>query len=194
MSKIVEARICVNCKELFTPKPYKILQTFCSRRCFYKSRFVFIKVEDAEHSYKGVNHCKECHKSYARIYYQKNKIRINKKQNEYRKRRIAEDVNTRLRGALRSRIRHALNFQKVIKSQKTQKLLGCTVEELKQHIETLFQEGMTWDNWGRYGWHIDHIIPISKFNLKDPLEQAKACHYTNLQPLWATDNLKKHTS
>jgi len=58
-------------------------------------------------------------------------------------------------------------------------------------LETKFLEGMDWDNYGIYGWHIDHIKPCSLFNLENIEEQKKCFHYTNLQPLWAIDNLKK---
>lgn len=71
------------------------------------------------------------------------------------------------------------------------KILGCTITELKAHLESEFTEGMTWDNYGRNGWHVDHIRPCASFNLIDP-DQVKACfHYTNLQPLWAADNISK---
>ena len=77
------------------------------------------------------------------------------------------------------------------KSQATAKYLGCTIAELMTHLENQFQEGMSWDNHGFYGWHIDHKKPCASFDLTDE-EQAKQCfHYTNLQPLWAEDNLRK---
>ena len=77
------------------------------------------------------------------------------------------------------------------KAGHTEELLGCSIEEVRNHLERLFQPGMTWDNWGKYGWHIDHIIPVSYFDFSDPEQQYWAFHYTNLQPLWAVDNLRK---
>jgi len=71
------------------------------------------------------------------------------------------------------------------------KLLGCSREDLIKHIESQFVEGMSWDNWSVNGWHIDHIRPVSSFDLSDPLQVEKCFHYTNLQPLWAKDNLSK---
>lgn len=67
--------------------------------------------------------------------------------------------------------------------------IGCTIAELRAHLESRFKQGMTWDNYG--DWHIDHIRPLSSFNLTDRAEQAMASHYTNLQPLWAADNIRK---
>ena len=70
------------------------------------------------------------------------------------------------------------------------KLLGCTVEQLMNHIEIQFKPGMTWDNRGSV-WHVDHVMPLSSFDLTDVAQVAKACHFTNLQPLYASENLRK---
>jgi len=75
------------------------------------------------------------------------------------------------------------------KSASTMELTGCTTEELKDHLASKFTEGMTFENYGE--WHIDHILPCTSFNLLLPEEQRKCFHYTNLQPLWAIDNIKK---
>ena len=71
------------------------------------------------------------------------------------------------------------------------KMLGCSFEFLRNYIESKFLEGMTWENHGYYGWHIDHIIPCSSFDLSIKENQFKCFHYTNLQPLWAFENLSK---
>ena len=68
-------------------------------------------------------------------------------------------------------------------------LLGCTIEEMRTFLEAEFEEGMTWENHGE--WHVDHIRPCASFNLEYPEEQKKCFHWTNLQPLWAADNLAK---
>jgi hypothetical protein len=67
--------------------------------------------------------------------------------------------------------------------------LGCTLAFLQEYLEERFSEEMTWDNYGE--WEIDHIFPLSKLDLTNPQDFAKACHYSNLQPLWSEDNLKK---
>jgi hypothetical protein len=79
------------------------------------------------------------------------------------------------------------------KYQKTKELLGCSIEEFKKHLKSQFKNGMSWENYGLYGWHVDHIIPCKNFDLSKPNEQKKCFHYTNLQPLWAKDNYKKNT-
>ncbi len=80
------------------------------------------------------------------------------------------------------------------KDSTTIKLLGCTVIEFKQHIERLFTVGMTWDGVFSGNIHIDHVKPCVEFDLMLPGEQKLCFHYTNLQPLWWYDNLKKGTS
>jgi hypothetical protein len=99
---------------------------------------------------------------------------------------------------VRNRIKSALKTQlsrknvKYVSVAKNEALLGCSIEFLKAHLESKFQPGMSWDNWSHKGWHVDHIVPISAFDLTDEAQLKQACHYTNLQPLWAKDNLKKH--
>ena len=70
-------------------------------------------------------------------------------------------------------------------------LVGCTIKELKMHLESKFLKGMNWKNYGK--WHIDHHTPVVEFNLSKIEEQKKCFHYSNLQPLWATQNLRKGT-
>ena len=70
-------------------------------------------------------------------------------------------------------------------------MIGCTIERLRNHLEAQFTDGMSWENYGKNGWHVDHIRPCASFDLTDPEQQRQCFHYTNLQPLWATDNMRK---
>jgi hypothetical protein len=101
------------------------------------------------------------------------------------------DPSHRLRHYLRVRLDKALkgNF----KVGSFVRDLGCTVPELKLHLELKFQPGMSWDNWGNGPdkWNLDHIKPLSSFDLINREQFLKACHWTNLQPLWWIDNVKK---
>jgi len=69
--------------------------------------------------------------------------------------------------------------------------LGCSIDEFKLHIEAQWQPEMSWSNHATDGWHIDHIVPLDSFDLTDPMQLKKACHYTNLQPLWWLANVQK---
>lgn len=112
---------------------------------------------------------------------------INARQN----RRRREDLHFRLKEKLRSRFSRALAGR--YKHGTTIANLGCSIEQLKAHLEALFAPGMSWENYGIDGWHIDHIKPLARFDLTDPEQVKQACHYTNLQPLWAFDNISKGT-
>ena len=92
---------------------------------------------------------------------------------------------------IRNRVRHYIQINNITKKNKTFDIVGCTPEFLKEHLEKQFKNEMTWENYGFYGWHIDHIIPLS--SAKNEEELYKLCHYTNLQPLWAKENLSKGT-
>ena len=107
---------------------------------------------------------------------------------EIYKRRRARPYE-KLAASVRTRMRECIKYG--YKSAKTEVLLGISIKNLKIYLENQFREGMTWETYGK--WHIDHIIPISSFDLSTVEEQKKAFHYTNLQPLWAKENLQKHT-
>jgi len=95
----------------------------------------------------------------------------------------------KLANTLRSRIHKALFGQQA--PEDVLKSLGCSIEHFRSHIESLFQPGMSWDNHGVRGWHIDHVAPLCSFDLTNPQEFAAANHYKNLHPLWAKENLAK---
>ena len=101
------------------------------------------------------------------------------------------DFNFKLRVALSKRVLAAVKFAKTKKAFKTEKLIGCSIKVIRKHLEKQFREGMTWKNHGRFGWHIDHIKPLEKFDLTDPNQQLIAFNYKNCQPLWWKENLEK---
>ena len=109
--------------------------------------------------------------------------------NHYQITKRRSNVQFRLSGNLRSRIGEAIRRQHKVGS--SIKCLGCTISDFKQHIEQQWLSGMSWKNYGRAGWHLDHIVPLASFDLTNKEQFLKACHYTNYQPLWALDNLRK---
>ena len=112
--------------------------------------------------------------------------------NEYSKTRRNNDSLYALTCSLRT-INQRIKNLGGKKSCRTNELLGCTWNEAYNYLETLFQENMTWENHGMFGWHIDHIIPLDAIkDINNIDEIKKICHYTNLQPLWCEDNLHKN--
>ena len=168
-------KICFRCKELK------------SLECFSKQP----RNKDGFYSY-----CKSCRSILRKInnvkekdaqYYQRNRELIITKNVEYTRQRLKIDVQYRLLRNLRRRISHLLSDG--YKSAASQELIGCSMEHLKNHLESQFQSGMTWDNYG--DWHVDHVKPCASFDLTDPTQQKACFHYSNLQPLWAKDNISK---
>lgn len=144
-----------------------------------------LKTEFSKHRAK----CKSCRIIQAKVWRHANKEKHNIYQAEYKNKKYNNDINFKLKAILRSRLRKSLkNDWKVGSSVE---LLGCSVQEFKSHLEAKFQSGMTWDNWSVSGWHIDHIKPLDSFDLKNKEDLKKACHHTNLQPLWSEDNCSK---
>jgi len=165
--------------------------------------------------------CKECRKKDAKEEYKQNREEINKqcrvyarenpekmrengkrwrsenraRLRDYDRKRYNENIACRMAQNLRNRIGTVLKGAR--KSSPTMVLLGCTTEEYQKHLEDQFQEGMSWDNYGNpngdhtKGWHVDHIRPCASFDLTQEDQQRVCFHYTNLQPLWAKDNLSK---
>lgn len=93
--------------------------------------------------------------------------------------------------AQRGRIRRLLKSKQLLKDQHTIEYIGCTQNELKKYIESQFDSKMSWDNYGINGWHVDHIVPCSFFDIYDPTELKICLHYTNYRPLWGIENLEK---
>jgi len=119
-----------------------------------------------------------------------------KNRKTYRAKQYKENPQFRLAENVRKRIIRYLKGIRGRKFGKTNELLGCNWKFLKKHLESQFyirkknNEEMTWNNYGK--WHVDHIIPLSSFDLTIKDQQFKACHYTNLQPLWSEDNIEKN--
>jgi len=124
-------------------------------------------------------------KNYARGYYKQPARRATKA--AYIKEQRVSNTKFKLLDALRHRL--YLTVRRYKQSPSALQLVGCSIDALRQHLEAQFADGMTWDNYG--DWHIDHIRPCASFDLLDPEQQRECFHYTNLQPLWAADNLSK---
>jgi len=125
----------------------------------------------------------------SRIEYKKNnKEKITNYIRYYSNKRRKESDIVRLTENIRRRINHFFKSKNITKQNKTFEVVGCSPEFLKEHIEKQFTEGMSWGLMGKF-IHVDHIIPLSSAKTEE--EIYKLCHYTNLQPLWAEDNLRK---
>ena len=128
-----------------------------------------------------------------REYRKNNKDRMKETANRWRN--LPEN---KIKNNLRGRLRKVLLAAGTRKRDKTFSLIGCSAKDLKIHLESQWTEGMSWENYGNPNgdhsdcWHIDHIRPCNSFNLLDPEQQKKCFHFTNLQPLWGKDNIRKH--
>ena len=189
---------CKECQKKYREK--NKLKNICYQKEYRKNNKDKIRLIDKKYKIKNKKKIKERD----RIYREKHKdqIKINHKRwyvenkeyiRQYKNQKYHEKhkhiPQQRLLSSLRARIRIAIGKGK--KSAKTMELVGCSLMDLRNHIEKQFVDGMKWENYGVYGWHIDHIRPCSSFDLTDIKQQKRCFHYTNLQPLWAKDNLLK---
>lgn len=138
-----------------------------------------------------VRTCKQCWSLNSKNKYYKDHEQTKEKNRFYTKKRYLRDKINRpyilFKNNLRIRIYSALKGK--CKSKSTMKLIGCSIENLQKHLELKFQDGMSWANYGK--WHVDHIKPCASFDLSNQKQQEECFHYTNLQPLWARDNIIK---
>ena len=151
-----------------------------SRECSAKWQKKMRSTEEGRQRLEAIN-------APGRVKYNKSDKRKEARRREFEARESnpVRRVESRIRCLLRNVI--IANGSK--KAAKTEELLGCTVAEARAHLEAQFLPGMSWDNHGE--WHIDHIRPCASFDFSDPQQQKECSHYTNLQPLWAKDNLSK---
>lgn len=112
---------------------------------------------------------------------------------KYSRDKREKDLNYRLSGNIRSRLGDALRKAHVPRGKLSAVSdMGCSVEFLIQHLESLFEEGMNWDNYGGNGWTVDHVVPLSAWNLADESQFLAACNYRNLRPMWGSKNNSKN--
>lgn len=158
----------------------------------YKKKYACLnarKIKEAKADHYQKNKTRYAEKS--KKYIQKNREEVRRYHREYNREKRKTDPQFAVAARLRHRLKTVLRNRNVDKMERTFALVGCSKSQLVAHLESKFKEGMTWENAGLRGWHIDHVRPCASFNLTD-LEQQKACfHYSNLQPMWANDNLSK---
>ncbi len=158
--------------------------------------------ENPEAGRQGYYKKLEKNPNWSREYYLKNRVHILSERKKlrdsniehtrswfraYHKRRAATDIQFRLAHNLRTRLHSAISNNS--KAGSAVRDLGCSMSELKIHLSSKFLPDMTWENYGE--WHIDHIVPLSRVDLTDRTQFLSVCHYTNLQPMWAKDNISK---
>lgn len=165
---------------------------------WYEKNFDYVK------SYQSLNRQKI--KEYRKMYYLQNKEKEKKQNKQYKlshreeinknkRQRIKEDINYKIACNLRVRLNSVIRGNFKVGSAIAG--LMMSIADFKIYLEERFYsnpktgEMMTWENYGPKGWHIDHVVPLSAFDLTDSEQLAKACHYTNLQPMWCFENISK---
>jgi len=207
---------CDNCNKNFSPRTKR--NKWCSRECYHQSdnykanrkknrqsdkgkewQKQYVESGKAKKSVKKYRQSDKGKKNQKKIYasdsyknYRKEKrgtAEYKDGYNQYVRKRRSEDPGFKLMGNLRNRMTKFLKVKKMLKTNTMAELVCCSPQKLREHLEKQFKPGMTWKNHATDGWHVDHIIPLA--SVKNLEDKRKLCHYTNLQPLWAEENLKK---
>jgi hypothetical protein len=137
----------------------------------------------------NIEHFRKQQAAYYRRYWKTHPYPSRPQKTEFSRKKRESNLQFRLAGNLRARLGSAVRQKQ--KAGSAIKDLGCSIEEFKTYIESRFQDGMTWDNYGKHGWHLDHITPLSSFDLTDRQQFLLASHYTNYHPMWAKFNIQK---
>ena len=148
---------------------------------YYDDNTMYFKEKNKNYYEENKDLCNELSKKF------KEKNRNNRSEFDKVKRQI--DPIFKIKNNVRVRLYKFLKLKDITKNNKTFDIIGCSPIFLKEHLEKQFTDEMSWENHGLYCWHIDHIMPLDSAKTEE--EIYKLCHYTNLQPLWSTDNLKK---
>jgi len=186
MKKCTKCKIEKKLSEFHKNKNTKDGLQFCCKVCRKEQE----KTDKEKISIRGKRYYqenKEYVKTKAEEWRINNKSRYRDYKKKYQKHKKETDPLFKMKHNLRTRNYYAFKNKGYSKNSKTQKMLGVDWEICKAHIENQFTEGMNWNNYGE--WHIDHVIPLASANTEEELK--KLCHYSNLQPLWAEDNIKK---
>lgn len=176
-------RKCLHCEVSFIPKRKD--KVYCTKTC--KGKATSSKWRAKNPTYSEI---------YNKSYYDKNCVFLKEQKKEFNKeftiKNGASYMTLKRRSSLEERIKHNLRvrinkaIKGINKAGSAVQELGCSLKEFREHIYNLFEPGMSWNNYGE--WHIDHKIALIKFDLSNPIQFKQACHYSNLQPLWAKDH------
>lgn len=179
---------CKDCAKAYRDSYYKEHKEELNAR--RREKYKLSPEKYKERSKKWANEHREYRNEYEREYRAKNHRRVLDRNNKRTYERRKTDIQLQLRVKIQKNLwhfvkegsRHGIALDR----------LGCSLEEFRRHLESLFHDGMSWDNYGRGGkWTFDHIIPLTAFDLTDEEQLLKACHYTNIQPLDPIENMRK---
>lgn len=185
-------RTCRNCASIFESSGHRVFCSVICRRDWWadKGKKHTTKLcTNCTKSFDGPPRNKYCSSKCRTTYWSAREIKDRAKVNAYIRQKRQTDPLFKLRTQLSDRIRKKMRAHDTVKDRTLADVLGCSIPELRLHLQKQFDDTMTWDNYGVSGWHIDHIIPLATATTKEGIYEL--WHFTNLQPLWAKDNLAK---
>ncbi len=198
---IAERKACIMCGEPVVPPRKSLCSSACGRK--HSSRLQDIKEKEERKKLRESfqpekRDCPRCGKEIVTSFevptrkFCSKRCAKNSARSTNRRNRLARgDTAGKVRQALSGRIRDALRRKGVVKTFTTLRYIGCTTACLRNHLQSQFTEGMSWSDYGVFGWHVDHIIPCAAFDLTREDHQMVCFNYRNLRPLWHHDNNKK---